>query len=322
MRWISNAAVAVLTTGLFTPAFLQASPFDFQRVPAAAKWVFHLDMDAARGTRTWEMLSKRLESNPSYHESLSKVETLTGMHFPQDLRDVTLFGASSGEEAVALIHGTIDKAKTLAALQENPAYGSQAFGEYQVLTWDDKGKTMFGAFHDDSNVIIGRSEETVEGALKTMDHKAPATGAVLAAGAKSQPMVYFSGKDLIDMKKVGPLQSPMLAEMENAWISISEKADSAVVHANIVSRTPEATEQISTALEGIRAMVNLAANAENAAPNAKNAAIALDSLKATVEDRTMQIDWPVSIDLIGKLLERGASRQPIPVAPKSAPSDQ
>ena len=205
MQWISKTAGAALIMSFFAPAFVQADPFDAQHVPAEAKWVLHVDMDAARGTRTWDTLKRHLETDGNYQAKLEEVQTLTGMQFPQDCHDVTLYGASAQEEAgVVLLHAKIDKEKTMTSLQGNSAYGSQAFGEYQVVSWDDKGKKMFGAFHDESTVIIGRSEENIENALNTIDGKARSTNAVLAAGAKSHPLVYVAGKDLADLKQGRP----------------------------------------------------------------------------------------------------------------------
>lgn len=325
MRWISKAALAGLMTVFFAPAFVQAAPFDSKLVPADAKWVLHVDMDAARGTRTWDTIKEHLEHDANYQSKLAEVKTLTGMQFPQDLHDVTLFGASAQEEAgVVLIHAKIDKEKTMTALQLNSAYGSQPFGEYQVVTWDDKGKKMFGAFHDESTVIIGRSAENIQGALKTMDAKAPSieTGSALTAGGKPQLLLYVAAKGLPELKQNGQPRSPIIADLENAWISLSEKGEDALLQASVMSKTAEAAEQMRTALEGIKAMVTLSANSDNPDPNAKNAATALTTLKASTENRTMKIDWPISLDLVREIVDQGASQHKSATAPKSAAPGQ
>ena len=205
----------------------------------------------------------------------------------------------------------------MTALQLNPAYGSQPFGEYQVVTWDDKGKKMFGAFHDESTVIIGRSSENVEGALKTIDAKAPSieTGSALAAGGKPQVLLYVAAKDLPELKQNGQPRSPIVADLENAWISLSEKGEDALLQASVMSKTAEAAEQMKSALEGIKAMVSLSANSDNPDPNAKNAAIALTRLKATTDNRTMNIDWPISLDLVRPIVDQVTRQKSAPPAP-------
>lgn len=325
MRWISKAALSGLISGLLATAVVQAAPFDAKRVPAEAKWVLHVDMDAARGTRTWDMIREHLEQDPNYQSKLAEVQALTGMRFPQDLHDVTLFGASAGEAAgVVLIHANIDKEKTMTALQLNPSYASQRFGDYLVVTWDDNGRKMFGAFHDPSTVLIGRSIENIQGALKTMDGKAPSieAGSTLAAGATPQLLAFVAAKDLPELKQSGQPRSPMIADLENGWISVSEKGQDAVVQAALVSKTAEAAQQMCTGLEGIKAMVSLSANTENPDPNAKHAAAALTTLKATTENQTMKLDWTISLDLVGQIVDLATAQPKSVTAPKSVPPGQ
>jgi hypothetical protein len=318
------AAASVLMSFLFS-AVAPASPFDLKTVPADAKWVIHLDMDAARDTRVWGIFKSHLDNDPNFQGTVAQVSTITGMQFPQDLHDVTLFGQSAEEEAgVVIVHAKIDKDKTMNALQMNPAYGSQAFGDYQVITWEDKGKKMFGAFHDEGTVIIGRSAENIEGVLQAMDGKTPSieAGSVLAAGVKPQLLAYVAAKDLPELKKAGQAQSPIIADLEHAWIGLTEQGDDAVLEANITAKSADAAEQMHSVLNGLKAMVTLAANSDNPDPNPKRLATALTRSKLTTEDQTVKIDWPISLDLIQQFLDQAARHKPAASAPADSTPGQ
>ena len=142
MSWCKTALVASMFAVL--PAVAMADPFDVKRVPADSKWLLHIDVDAARGTKIWDILSHKLAQDPNYAQKVEDVATISGMHFPEDVHDVTLFGKSAADDSgVVVLHGKIDRDKTTAALQANPSYASQSYGSYQIMSWDDNGTKNF-----------------------------------------------------------------------------------------------------------------------------------------------------------------------------------
>jgi hypothetical protein len=305
MRWFQTAVVASMSALL--PAVASADPFDAKRVPADSKWLLHADVDAARGTKIWDMLNQKLTQDPSYASKVEEVAQFTGMHFPEDFHDVTLFGKSAADDAgVVVIHGKMDRDKTMATLQANPSYGTTSYANYQILNWDDKGIKNFGAFHDGDLAIIGRSAAIVENSLDTLDGKGASLKAdsALAVGAQAKVLLYGAARDLASLKKDNQPQSPVAQQIETVWVSLSEKENTALVQANVVALTPDAAAQMQATLDGVRAMVNLASGGDNADPNAKAAAAALATLTAKLTDRTIHVEWPIPLDIIKGLVEK------------------
>ncbi len=299
MVWIKKTAMTVLS-GLCIPMMAWGDPFDAQRVPVDAKWVIHIDMDAARHSKTWEAVDDHLANNEGFQSSVAQIEQATGMQFPDDVHDVTLYGRAAGDEAgVVVLHGKIDHNRTIAALQMNPDYTQTDYGKYQVMSWPDKEKKLFGAFHDDSTVVVGRTQANIEAALDTMDAKAECVKeGPLAAGATPQLLVYVAVKDLAGLQRDKDAQSPLLKRISSGWVGLSEKDGNAVVHANLTTATPEMAEQLHTAIEGIKAMVSLAAEGANADPKAKAAANALQTLHPASDGKIVSVDWPIPLDQV------------------------
>ena len=193
------AASLILSLGV--TALTPADPLDPRQIPADAKWVIHADMDAARDTKLWAAMDNELSTNADFQNGIGKIEQITGAQFPRDLHDVTLYGRSADDQAgVVIVHAHVNRQQIVTLLQMNTAFASNAYGDYQVLTWhdDDKNKTMFGSFKDDSTMIISQTEDLVKGALDVMDDKAEhiKVDSPLAAGAKPQLLAFIAASDL------------------------------------------------------------------------------------------------------------------------------
>ena len=63
-----------------------------------------------------------------------------------------------------LIGAKTDQDKIMGLLQLNPAYSSSKHGSYDVVSWEDKGKTLFGAFHGADQIVMSQSKDNVEAA--------------------------------------------------------------------------------------------------------------------------------------------------------------
>jgi hypothetical protein len=299
--------------------------FDAKRVPAEAKWLLHVDMDALKASKIWQMLAPKLDANPGFNEAVQNVGMLTGFRFPQDLHDVTLFGQSFTEEAVVvLIHAEVDQAKVLTTLAMAEGYRSVKYGQHEVHAWQDKGKQLYGAFASAKVVAIGRSQENMEKAIDLVNGKGESIQAEggLAAGAKASVIVYVAGEGLAQLRQAQGAKTPLLNDAEMAWVSLGEQEDSVVLRGAVGAKTPQTAEQMRASVEGIKAMVSLAAANENADPKAKAAATAMQNLTAKVREKTLNVEWRVPIDLIRSLINRGENKAAAEANPPAAPKPQ
>ncbi len=314
MPWKKMAA-AMFYAALAMPALSWADPLDARQIPADAKWVVHIDMDAARDTKTWDAIYTKLVNNDEFQTKVGQIEQLMNGHFPRDMRDLTLYGRAAGDEAaVIILHAKMDRNQTLGFLQLMNTYQENAYGDYKVISWEDKGKRLFASFHDDSTVLVGRLEANIQAALDTIDGKGESIkDGPLASGIKPQLLVYVAAQDLADLKKPNEPQSPVVKEIKSGWICLSEKDGNDIVQANFLTENADTADQLHSAMSGIKAMVSMAGNGDNADPKAQAAAKALKSFTATQTDKVVTVEWPIPLeqvtDFISKLPLDGQSAE-------------
>jgi hypothetical protein len=317
MQWMKAFAAGVLLM-LGVSAGARADAFDPKTVPADAKWVLHVDMDTAKGTKLWDIFDDHLQNNDGVQSGIDQLQQITGVRFPQDFHDVTLYGRSASEEAgVILCHVDADQDRIVAALQMNPDYSSSTYGNYEIHSWSDKGKTRFGAFHGKSLAIIGRSEENIKAALDTLDAKAGGlpTDSPLVGGAGAGLVAYASGEDLAALTKGNRQRPPFLPLIDSTWVTIGEQGDHVLVTASVVGKTAAGAQQMRSILEGAKAMVTLTASNGNGDARLKTGAAALASLTSKVDDKTLSIDWPIGLDLIQAFIDPSGQDAPATTEP-------
>jgi len=299
-----------------------AQPFDAREVPADAKWVLHLDMDAVQASKVGAMLTAKLDKDPRAQAGLNEVQILSGMKIPQDLHDVTIYGKDfTPEGGVVLIHAVTDQAKVVNALKLNPTYASATYGAYEVHTWTDKGKTMHGSYHGAGLILISQSESNLQTALDVLDHKgdAVAPNSPLVAGANKGDLLYLAGTGLTELKPAKEPKSPVLAQVEGAVIAVREQGPNLLAHGTITASALEAAEQIRASLEGIKAIVTLSASGENADAKAKSTAEALQNFTIKAQDKVLTLDWPLSLEMVRTWVDNMGARPATAPAVKVAP---
>jgi len=292
------AAIAALCLA----STVRAAPFDPAGVPADARYVIHIDMDAARPTQLWDAVDDRLVGNEAFGAKMGRFEAGSGMHFPRDLHDVTVYGRAPGDAAaVVVVHAKMSREQLMAALQFANNYSSDLFGTYEIASWDDDDRPIFAAFHDGSTLVIARDEDNVKSALDVMDGKLPrlAPGDALAAGAKQPALVYVAATDLPSLTPPGAGPNPVLKQVDHGWLTLAAKS-------------PDAAQQLQASAAGLKAMVGFAAMSDTAAPRVKFAATALRTLTLTQAGNTISADVSVGVDQVEQLMDRAADRQADP----------
>ncbi len=303
MRFLHKMAAAAFLFSAFAPA-LRADPYDPKQIPEDAKFVLHVDLDGLQGSKIWDAIHQKLMANPDFQAGISQMETVTGVQFPQNMHDLTLYGRVPGDEAgVILVHAKGDQNKVMTVIQGLPDYSSVGYGDYTIVSWTDKGKKLFGSFQKDDLVVIAHSQENVQSALDVLAGKSPAVKAEspLAAGAAKGQLIYAGAKDIPSLNKD---KNPVLGQMDSGWLSITEKGEDESVQADIQAKTPEAADQMKKMLDGALAMVGVAASAENADPNTKLAAQATQTLNTRVDGKHLIADWAIPATLAQSFIEQ------------------
>jgi len=307
--------LAAVASMLVLPlAVVRAEPFEPQRVPADAKWVLHVDMDTVRTSSLWKLIEKRIDGNPQLQAQIEEVAQRTGMQFPDDVFDVTLYSHSFEEaDTVVLLRATTDQQGVLALLQFSPSYSSTPHGAHTIVSWDDKGKVLYGSYFQDDEIVISQTRENVEAALDLLDGKGDALPATMPSGAATSGVLgYVAGSGLEALKQLKKPESPLIEQIDSAWLSLSEADEDAMVRGSVTAKTPQAALQMHRTVEGLRAMLALFAAGEDADLKTRTAADALSTLKVTAEGSVLKIEWPMSLDLIERLskLDEQPATQP------------
>lgn len=302
-RWVRFLTVGMMTLAL-AGSLAHAAAFDPKQVPADAKWVLNVDVDALKESNIGKLILKELEKKDEFQQGILNIQLWAGVTLPQDLHDVTLYGKAfdDSKAVVVLIRGTVEPAKITNLLQMVSQFNSTKHGDHDVYSWQDKGKQLYGSLHGTTLLISGGTQETIDAALDVLDGKGETLKPTssLAVGAAAGTLVYVSGDGLADLKQA---RNPMMNQAEAAHLSLREQGDQLQLNAAVTAKTAQFAEQMRTSLEGIKAMVTLAASNPNADPKAKAAAAALQTLTAKSQDKTLSIECRISTSSIVTLLQ-------------------
>jgi hypothetical protein len=321
-RFITSAALIVSSLATF-PA--HAAPLDVKQVPGSAQWVLHVDVDNVKQSQLWAWMEPRLKADANYARSMREIEAISGMRFPQDVRDVTLYGASADEkDSVVLLSAKADQNRLRQMLALGQGFGAEAYGDREILTWNDKGKVMFGAFAGPEEIVLGQNKELIQQALdlgagKGQSMQGPiASGGVGGAGAGV--MATLSGSGLGELLRAKDPKSPLVGHLQSAWLELSEQAGEIGLRGRAQARDAQAAERIRQTLEGVKAFVGLAGAAENADEKAKLAAAAMERAKVASKDAAVDLDWKLPLEQVKAFLQAANPKLAEPGATGSTPT--
>lgn len=306
----------MLTMGLIaaTSTFAMADPFDAKAVPAEAKWVVHIDVDAVAKSAFWPLIEQRINANANMQAGIQKAEMITGANLPQDLHSITFYGLGFDEaDGVIVAKAHINQQQLLAMLQGNPSFMSFPHGEHEIVSWEDKGTIKHGAFFSADCIVTSQAKENVEKALDILDGKgdtlkadsvmAQPAGAGAGAGAG---VVAGIGSDAVAelAKKPENKNNPVFTNVTSAWITLAEQDQNVTLKGTFGAADPTKAQQLKTTAEGFKALGMMLASNENANPKLKMVAPLLPPLEITSQGANVMINWTVPFTQIQTLAEQ------------------
>ena len=299
-------SVVMVVVALALAGIVRADAFDPKQVPATAKWLVHVDLDALRGTQIGQAIHQKLQNDSHFLQHMGQLKAITGIGSVEDFHDITVYGAASGDAAaVVMVHAAADRERILTMLQTNPAYSDIPYHNHSIYTWQDGQKTQYGAFADQDMTIIGRTQEAVQTALDTLDGTGQALDAksTMGGGAPKGALAYVAGRDLASLRKLGEAKQPAMEHVDSVGIALSEDAPNALLNGTVLAKTPAAAKQLQSIFEGIKSFVTLNANGENADDNVKLLAKALENLKVDVNGQNVSVTLPVDLDVVRQFID-------------------
>lgn len=285
-----RTCVVIFTLMLIAPS-LRAEPLNPRWVPADAKWLVHIDVDAGLHSQIGRAALDWAMANPDLKQSLDKAQATLGMKLSSDIHDVTLYGQSFGPDGVVIVHAALNRAKLLSLVQKTKNLKSSDLRGRTIFTWDEENPkdqangphTSAGAFIDDATVVLGHDKGSIVAALDVIDGKKPAldSDSLLAHPAPSGTIGFIAAIDLESVANA-PDRSPLVQKCREGLLAIGEHETQAFMHAEITAQSGESAQQLTAMLRGIQALAEL-----------QNPQIGkdLDLVRVTNDDKVVRVDW-------------------------------
>jgi len=301
--------VTVIFTLMLIAPNLRAGPLNPRWVPADAKWLVHIDVNAGLHSQVGKAALDFALSNPDLKQALDKAQATLGMKLPSDIHDVTLYGRSFGPDGVVIVHAALNRDKLLSLLQSTKNLKSSDLRSRTIYTWEDVNakdstdgpQTSAGAFIDENSVVLGHDKASIVAALDVIDGKQPAldSDSLLAHPAPPGTIGFIAAIDYIQVGN-SPDRSPLVQKCQNGLLALGEHDKQAFMHAEITAQSAESAQQLTTMMRGLQALAEL-----------QNPQIGkdLDLVRVTNDDKVVRVDWHAPgadvASLIGQLRPKG-----------------
>ena len=297
---------------------VRAEPYNPKQVPADAKWVIHVDIDAAQQSTLGKLVRDHLQGDPDFTRKAQDFQTFTGTRLLEDIHAVLLFGREfEGPKSVLVIHAKLDADLLLRKMrQTKPGFASKFHGEHEVPNWiDDNGVRVYACFHSPTATVISQSFEEMGASLDVLDGKTAGLKADSLMATKSAlgTFLFVASDKLQDLAKRNKDISPITRSADAGAITFGETDRQLFLHGMLVSSSNELAKQTRMALDGLRTFVVMAANDKNKPVDAKTVAIAdmLRSATVDVKDRMVDVEIKLSVNAILQLLPRELGGQAV-----------
>ncbi len=304
-NWVVWAAAMFTMVGV-----ANAEPLNLKQVPAEAKWVVHVDVDAMRESQVVQNAYYKVADLCGEAEKLlDKVRDFVAMDPRNDLHGITVGGTVIGKPELALIvHANVDQKMLLEKVAKAPDYKTETYGAYQVHTWTDaKGKRhehpMAGTFYKPDVIVLAPTVDILKAVVDTMDGKSPSL-----AGQNSPLSAPLPAGTLVVARAVGladaelPMKSPLVTQSDTFSLVIGESSGQSFAEAALVMKTAEDAQRVKAIVDGGRAMAQLQHGDDAEAMKL------LDKVKVTLADKTLKVEFRAPVDELWAQIEKAGQR--------------
>jgi hypothetical protein len=319
-------ALTLTAALLFAASRAAAGPLDASRVPAAARWVVHLDQEAVRGSALRPVLDEAA-SHPKVAPKLALLEALTGLDPQEDMRGVTIVGGEGGErQATVLVAGRFEREKLLLILRAMDGYEESSYGGHTIHSWPDKSRSrpprMYGCFVGEELAVIGGHLAGVRQVLDTIDGKADAAAASpLWEGlltAEGRPLALAAAREVRHLQDLEE-KAAVLRHVESLFLLLEETQDGFVLGGRLQATTAEAAGKIRQVLLGLQALVELSDEQEPALREfAASLAVAVEGSSVSARGA---VPAPVLVARLREHLREALGPVAPPATPDGAPAE-
>ena len=254
----THLAALVLTCTWAT--WSMAAPLNTKQVPADAKWIVHVDVDAMRESGLVRMAYERgLERIDAIERHAEQFCLMLGINPEDDLHSLTLYGKQFDHEQIVLIvDADLNQALLAQKVKSAPGYTSQQHGDYELHSWGGGAGAATGAFYKPNVMLLARTPADVAAALDTLQGQSPSlagAASVLAAPVPSGTMLVGRGVGLSAVPL--PYKSPLVKQADSLSLVIGEAHNQVFLNVDFCVQSPDVAQKFKTVIEGALAAVEL-----------------------------------------------------------------
>lgn len=297
-----NRFSSLLLIALVLAPTASADALKKDRVPAGARWVAHLDVEALKGSKLYAVIHEESAKNGSNEidEGLAQFRMFAGLDPTTDFKSVTIYSTANTEKScVALLSGNARIDTALDKLKTMPNYHTTMVGSNALHTWGGEHDTWYGyvfrkdgteervviASQDTDELVRGLSVlqgtgENLVGARQPAINAGPASGSIFFAAA---------GEGLNELGEIEPV-SAVAKLAKTIVLDVGEDRGDLYVHVALDARKPEDAQRIQQVLQGAVALAGLVGDEEHAEARAKVQRL-VEALRLTVSNTRVDADF-------------------------------
>jgi hypothetical protein len=323
-----GAMVVVAAVLAMSVAAAQAGPLQQERVASTAKWVVHVDVEAAMATDLATTILKQENVAAEVAKGVKRLVDVTGCDPTKDIKAVTAYGTTfEKDHGVLIAQAKFDREKLLALVTLAGDHKETAYGAVTLHQWTDKnskGRTLYGCMYLKDLVLLASDVDGLKLAVDVLDGKKDnLTKSDLAALLpKDKSVVVAAAKD-IELPKGDDQHVPaMFQSLTSAAFSCGESDGKATFSLSVVCRDAKAAENIRTFVSGMVALVSMAGAQDENQP--AECAELLKGITVGGNDKTVTLSGKWDLATLKKLFAawQGAKAKAVaPAAPVAPPAD-
>lgn len=304
MRVYLGLAIAVV---LGLAGTLRAEPLNLEQVAADAKWVAHVDADAARASSVAEKVREHWkQKHPKAAKHLEIAREVWNFNPCTDLRGITLYGTKIKKDTgVVIVHAKVDQELLLDKVRSAPQHRESTHGQYQLHTWKHaEGKKrvrdMTGVFYRPDVILFGGSFDEVIAALDVLDGTKPnlvGKDSPLAAAVPPGTMFLARVVGLADVANL-PGKFPIMKQTESLALAVGEKEGESFFTGRMTVKNAKLAEQMKTVVEGVRAMAVMVHGGDSKALEI------IDALKVDIDGKVVEIECRAPAEKVWTFLKK------------------
>jgi hypothetical protein len=308
-----------LCIALAAPAAVLAEPLNIRWVPTEARWVVHVDVEAATGSSLGRVAMAHKEL---WHSHCAKIKADTGIDPATDIKSLTVYGATGEEaDAVAIIATTSATDSFLDSLRAKEAtYKQIQSGKHTLDTWQEDGTSRYGFVSkvgDQRQILVSQNQGKLTAAIDLLEGSAPqAVSPVLAVAPARGSVLFVSASGVGEAAKHA--KAVVVQKMQDFRLDVGEASGKLYGEMVVSTRNEQDAGDILKMMEGGISLGRMLAQSEpDLAPLVEIAqgiefTTSGNSLKATISYDSQQ-----AASILNAALE--ARRPTAPPAPSDKP---